>query len=183
MSFRASNGHWRKRDLFVDVIRHFAETDRGLPEEFAPYWLNKKLDPQDKRPILRDLFIEAGDPVGVKFAKKYLGGWDHFQALLKCTWFSKVYQEWQIELRANIKANALQKIQEISEEGSAQSLAAAKYLANGEYTEEGKASAKRGRPSKEEVQGELKRQVKALTQAEEDFNRMTQFAVINGGKK
>ncbi len=177
--WRTDNGHWIKRELFVDVLRRFAEAHREFDESKCPYWLNKKIDEDDTRPILRELFIQTGDTVGIKFANKYLGGWEHFQALLKCEWFSKAIQDWTIELKAMIKAKALERIQEIAEEGSAQSLQANKYLANEEYDE---ASSKRGRPTKEEVTGELKRQVKAVTQADEDYNRMTAFTVVKGGK-
>jgi hypothetical protein len=132
-------------------------------------------------PELREKFLELNDPTGFKFAEKYLESYARLENLLTQGWFKNSWDDWQNELRARIKSEALKRIQEISEEGSAQSLNAAKYLANGEYLEG--AGAKRGRPSKEEVSGELKRQVKAIDVLNEDFNRMTGLTVVQGGKK
>ena len=132
-------------------------------------------------PNLKKAFMEVRDPIGFNFAESHLGGFDQLERLHKFVWFKREWDKWQKELRASIKAEALKRIQEIASEGSTQSLAAAKYLANGEYLDE--ASSKRGRPTKEEVTGELKRQVKAIEIRNEDYNRMTGLTVVQGGKK
>lgn len=132
-------------------------------------------------PELRKKFLECQDPVGYKFAEKHLGGYEFLEKLLKTNWFKPHWTTWQEQLRAEIKSKALERIQEIAVEGSAQSLNAAKYLANGEYID-GIKTPGRGRPTKEEVSGELKRQVKALDVKQEDYSRMTALTLIQGGK-
>ncbi len=130
----------------------------------------------------RTKFLELKDPVGVKFAEKYLGGYMELERIMKFAWFKPYWDTWQKELRAILKSEALERIQAISAESSAQSLNAAKYLANGDYIEEG--SAKRGRPSKDELSGELKRQVKLIDEIDQDIQRMTAggLKVITGGR-
>lgn len=127
----------------------------------------------------RKKFLELRDPIGFKFAEKYLSGYQELERVMKFSWFLEHWEEWQKELRAAIKSDALERIQEISVEGSAQSLNAAKYLANGEYLED---APKRGRPSKAEVTGELKRNVKVIEELNEDYKRMTGLTVVQGGK-
>jgi hypothetical protein len=151
----------------------------------------KKFNKQ-KMAELKALFLKYEDPIGVEFGKEALGSFTDLQRFLTFKWFNEAWELWQTELRAIIKSRALQRIQEISQEGSAQSLNAAKYLANGEYIEG--TGSKRGRPTKEEVTGELKRQVKAIDVLDEDFKRMTGLptkwlagetpvTVVQGGKK
>ena len=136
-------------------------------------------------------FLDYKDPVGVVFAEKHLGGYSELQRLLKFNWFSTEWTKWQEDLRAKIKSEALTRIQEISSEGSAQSLNAAKYLANGEYEE---TKNTKGRPTKEMIKGELKRQVEAVQAVNEDYKRMTGLpvtrlagwnpvTVVQGGKQ
>lgn len=133
-------------------------------------------------PELRKKFLEYKDPTGYKLAMEYFGDFKGLQRFLKQKYFKNIWDGWQEELRAEIKSTALARIQEIAQEGSAQSLVAAKYLANGEYIE-GIDTKKRGRPTTEEVTGELKRQVKAVETRQNDYNRMTGLTVVQGGKK
>jgi len=172
---------WRTRDMFVDIVRNPSINTDNFSEEECLYWLEDRQDQEDSRPVLRELFIELGDYTGYKLAKEYLGGYPHLERLLKCAWFAKCFNKWKEELFINTKAKALEKIVEISQTEGASALAASKYLANGEYLEG--LETKRGRPSKEELKGELKRQVEAVSSTNEDFKRMTAFTVVNGGKK
>ena len=176
--FRAGNNNLKTRSLFADgdiAVPGGWQTDYTD----ALYWLYSK---GDERPWLKEEFLKLKDPTGVKFANKFFEDWDHFQYMLRSQWFQDCYKSWQQELRATLKQEALEVIKTIMMEGSTQSFAAAKFIATSEYDEEGK-SAKRGRPSKEEVQGELKKAAKALSQTEEDYNRMMGLTVIQGGKK
>ena len=176
--FRAGNNNLKTRSLFADGEKAGPggwETDYSG----ALYWLYSK---DDERPFMKDEFLKLKDPTGVKFANKFFEDWEHLQYLLKAKWFRECWDSWQSELKATLKQEALEVIKTIMTEGSTQSFAAAKFIATSEYEQEGKTS-KRGRPSKEEVQGELKNALKAATQTEEDYNRMMGFTVINGGKK
>jgi hypothetical protein len=61
-------------------------------------------------------------------------------------------------------------------ENGAQALAAAKFIATGEYDK-----SSRGRPSKAELDGKLKEAAQALSVEDEDLKRIG-LKVINGGK-
>jgi len=116
----------------------------------------------------RTTFVALGDPTGYKWAMKYLKDYEHWKQLMKCSWFEEAYICWNNELKQKIRSRALDKIQDIADNGlPAQSLVAAKYLASFEWEKN-----PRGRPSKEELSGELKRQVKALEEEEDDFKRI-----------
>lgn len=176
--FRAGNNNLKTRSLFADGEKAGPggwETDYSG----ALYWLYSK---DDERPFMKDEFLKLKDPTGVKFANKFFEDWEHLQYLLKAKWFRECWDSWQSELEAILKQEALEVIRTIMMEGSTQSFAAAKFIATSEYKQEGKASTKRGRPSKEEVQGELKNAIKAASQTEEDYNRMMGLTVIQGGK-
>lgn len=167
------------KSLFADVPSSHID---GLQDEEAPYWLSECDIEGDKRPVFKDEFLRLRDATGVKLAHKYLASFEHLQRLLECHWFKSQWDLWVKELYAILKQEALERIEEISKEGSAQSLSAAKYIAD-MVSGESATPKKRGRPSSEEVSGELKNQVRQLTKAEEDYNRLTQWNVIKGGKK
>lgn len=117
----------------------------------------------------RKTFVEFNDPTGYKWAMKYLGDYAHWKALLKCKWFVEALDVWIDELETKIRSEALDKIKEIQDEGQpAQSLVAAKYLAGFEW----KAKGTRGRPSKQEVAGELKRATAILETEKTDAQRI-----------
>lgn len=178
--FKGDSGSWLTRGLFADVSRQNPGpdvTEESIAKAHYCLW-----DAGDTgKPMLRDLFMEMRDITGIRFANKYLGGYDHLQKLLAVPWFKKEYDSWIQELRLIYRAEAIARIEEIQNEGSAQSLAAAKYLA--ELDSENKGASKRGRPSSEEVTGELKRAVRQEQTAKEDYNRMMGLTVITGGKQ
>lgn len=117
---------------------------------------------------IRNTFVELGDPTGYKWAIKYLGDYEHWKTLMKCKWFQEAYEVWINELETKVRSDALEIIQKIAQEGlPTQSLVAAKYLASFEWKK-----GERGRPSKSELQGELKRAAQALTVEDDDANRI-----------
>jgi hypothetical protein len=127
----------------------------------------------------RKTFLSLRDPTGYLWAVKYLGSWEHWEYLMRSSWFEEAYNGWVRELKTVLKMEALQKIDEIARSGSVQAFPAAKYLASAEWE---KAVRTRGAPSKEELQGELRNAVKELTVLEEDAQRMG-LTIIQGGKK
>jgi len=116
----------------------------------------------------RTTFVDMGDPTGYTWAMKYLGDYEHWLKLCNCNWFKPALEVWQNELKQKVRSRALERIRTIQDKGSeSQSLAAAKYLAGFEW-EKGS----RGRPSKAEVAGELKKQVQLLEAEDDDYNRI-----------
>lgn len=172
--YKGPNGHWMTEALFYEKA---IERVASLRKYDPVFTLNV-----DKPGLInsRKTFVEIGDPTGYQWAIKYLGDWAHWLRLQECAWFTDAVAVWKAELKEKLRAEAVQKIQNImaSSDSEAQVIAAAKFLAQGEY-EEG--SKKRGRPSKAEVQGELKKAVREASIEDDDFNRIG-LSVINGGK-
>ena len=88
--------------------------------------------------------------------------------LEKCSWFREAHDKWQKELRMREKSQAIKKIKEIAESDSSQALAASKYLATADYDKKDS----RGRPSKAEIKGELKRSVRLIEEDAADGERI-----------
>jgi len=137
-------------------------------------------DLYDERPGLincRTTFVDLKDPTGRKWALTYLGDWNHWLRLMRCQWFREAYEVWIAELNLQLKSEAIAKALEImGGENGAQALAAAKFIATQEYDK-----STRGRPSKQELDGELKKAAQALSIEDEDLARIG-LSVIKGGK-
>lgn len=126
----------------------------------------------------KDTFVELGDPTGYDWAMKYLDSYDHWIRLMKTEWFRVQYESALAELLMKFKAAALKRIQEIQTSANeGQALAASKYMAERGWEKSG-----RGRPSKEEVTGEMKKLTRDIEQTDQDFDRLG-LQVIKGGKK
>lgn len=169
--YKASNGIWLTEAIFWERANDKPVSQRTHEPIFSLY---------DDKPGLvncRTTFVNFKDPTGRKWALTYLGDWNHWTRLMRCKWFREAYDSWIMELNAQLKSEALSKVMEIMQgENSAQALAAAKYIASAEYDKVG-----RGRPSKSEMEGELKRAAEAVAVEDEDLARIG-LTVINGGK-
>lgn len=117
----------------------------------------------------RTTFIELQDPTGYKWAQKYLASWEHMERLLKAPWFVKEFEEWVAELEMKLKSEAIQKVIEIASQPGPQAYLAAKYIAAHDWKTRLHG---RGRPSKEELSGELKRAADIITREDEDAKRI-----------
>lgn len=118
------------------------------PREACVYTL--KRDDHNGYPSIRRLFLECMDPVGYLFAETHLGGWDHLQKLLELDWFREHWDAWQIELETKIRAQALQKLLEGSNDKASKNHADLNkfLLSRGWVTPNEK---KRGAPTKAEI--------------------------------
>lgn len=114
-------------------------------------------------------YVADGDPTGYTTATRLLDGYPHWKQLEKAMWFRAAKAIWDEELDAKLKAEALLKIRELSKGDDAKALQAAKYLANQEYKEK---TSKRGRPSKEEVEGKLNEDAEEAKRLREDAERI-----------
>lgn len=116
----------------------------------------------------RKTFVELGDPTGYQWAVLYLGDWSHWEELWKASWFREAVEVWRNELRMKQQAEAIKTISKIAANPEdKQSLSAAKYLAEQAWTK-----GQRGRPSKSEVQGNLKKAIEAMSVEDEDLKRI-----------
>jgi hypothetical protein len=160
--FKTENNVWYTQALFWEHVINKPIDQRLFEPVFSLY---------DDKPGLincRKTFVELGDPTGYKWAIRYLGDYEHWKRLVKCSWFQEAYDVWMNELKMKLQSEALDTIRDISQgENPAQALVASKYLASFEWEKKG-----RGRPSKEEVQGELKHAARVLSEEDKDFERI-----------
>ncbi len=161
--YKSPNNAWYTAALFWDMVITRTLEQRMIQPVFTLH--------EDKEGYVncRKTFVELGDPTGYKWAMKYLGDWAHWKELVKAKWFAKALEEWREELRIKIQSEALDVIRAVSITDDKQALVAAKYLAEYGWV---KAGTGRGRPSKAEVQGELKKAVEAISVEDEDAKRI-----------
>jgi hypothetical protein len=106
------------------------------------------------------------------FANKHLDGWEHWQMLCKAGFFKPYIARWREELALKIKAEALQRIQELAKDATSRNHAELnKYLANEAWKVE-KTLGTRGRPTKAQVASAAKEEALALSDLKNDFERM-----------
>ena len=119
------------------------------------------------------LYMEMEDPTEYEFANTYLGGWVHWELLCRASWFIPYVTRWRLELDLKMKSQAIKKIKEVAKQNSPNMFQANKMLIERAWeAKTPKTSTKRGRPSTEEVQGELNRVVEEERQIDEDWNRL-----------
>jgi len=128
---------------------------------------------------LRKAYVSLGDPTGYKLSQVYLEDFSHWQLLMKCPWFKEAKEVWDLELDAKLASEGLDAIKTYADgvEGvsPAVQLTAARYLADKAYKRSGKpqsSGAGRGRPSKEEVEGNLKAETASAAEVAKDLDRI-----------
>lgn len=166
--YRAADGRFRTLSLFKETIQQ--PTAKKYSYVFT-------LNTEDKDvPSLHKLFVESQDPTEYTFANEVLGSWTHWQNLKQCTWFKPYYEAMRLELDTKLQSKGVEVMRAIAKGKSPAAAQAARWFAEGSWDK--KLATKRGRPSKEEVQGELKRQAAAESELSEDADRIG--AVTNG---
>lgn len=128
-------------------------------------------DPDGNRYIsLRRLFVACEDPTEYTFAMRAFGSWRHWVRIRGLQWFQPFYQDWRSELETRLRSIGNQQLLAASRaEDTKISVTAARYLANGEFAP---ALKKRGRPTKEEIEGERIRAAKLADELEDDAARI-----------
>jgi hypothetical protein len=159
--YKAPNGNWYTQALFVETHQELETT--GFQPIFTLY------GERDGYISARKTFVELGDPTGYKWAMEYLGDYNHWHKLMQSPWFRDAYDVWIAELNAKNQSEAISRILEISKTDSPQALPAAKYIAESGWS---KPAAKRGRPSKAEITGELKEAVRVAENTADDMKRI-----------
>lgn len=169
--YKNENGVWLTSALFHDRLETIRPEDRVYQPVFSLH---------TERPGMiccRTTFVSVGDPTGYKWALQYLGDMEHWYKLMKAKWFEEAVEEWRKELMLRLKSEAVEQIYRIAmTEGSKSQLPAARFLAEMDKPAHG-----RGRPSKAEMDAELKKAVKLVEQEDEDLERIG-LTVIQGGK-
>lgn len=163
LPFRNEQNQRFSKQLFYELWKDLSPDQRiGEP----PFTLNVK---RDGFVCFREEYIRDADPTGYKTSTKLLGDFNYWKHLLKAGWFRESVSDWNDELDAKLQAEAFDKIRDIAAGDDAKALNAAKFIANKEYK---KTINRRGRPSKEEVEGRLVEEAASQKAVEEDFARI-----------
>lgn len=170
--FKSTRNQWYTSCLFYERWVETPKEDRVIDCQFALYG--------DVEGLIdcKATFIELMDPTGYLWAQKYLESWEHWERLLRAPWFQEAVETWVRELKLKLKSEAIQKVREIASGSSPQSLPASKYLATADWEETRNV---RGRPSKEELRGKLKENVRLIEEEREDAKRIG-LTLVQGGK-
>lgn len=156
---------------------------RYTKQLFHEQWINLPIEDRTIAPVfslyldkeglinLGKEYIADGDPSGYKTATRIFQDYGYWKHLMKAGWFREAVATWNEELEAKLYSEGLDKIREIARSDDKGALTAAKYLADKNFLLE-KKTAVRGRPSKEEVEGHLKREADEQKQLLSDAERI-----------
>jgi hypothetical protein len=191
--YRGPTGHYYLRGLFLEtmpLVTGARSIDSPLIDELGarPIFTLKTYDytlPSDS-PFYREggnnllrsfheLYVQYSDPAEYTFATENLGSYEHWKRLVECSFFEPYLAEMRVSLDAKLESEALQAARKVAQAGlGPQSLQAAKWL----HDAVKEPKTKRGRPSKDEVQGELRRTAKEQSELDSDLKRL---GILNNG--
>lgn len=146
-----------------------------IPEEreiFGTKWTLKEEDHEHNGklyPSMKRIYIEMEDVTEYEFAMATLGSYKHWERVLESPIIRPHVDQWRKELNLKLKARAMKSIIKSATEDEKLSFQAMKYLADNEYLDK---KNKRGRPSKDEVKAELKREVEINKSFRDDAERI-----------
>lgn len=146
-----------------------------LPDErpeFGTSWTLKEKDLIVGDKIYRSMkrvYLDMEDVTEYDFAMATLGSYKHWERLVESPIIRKHIDQWRKELNLKLKARAMKAIINAATVDEKSSFQAMKYLADNEYLDK---KAKRGRPSKEEVSAELRREVEINKTFKDDAERI-----------
>jgi hypothetical protein len=153
---------WIRDDAGPRPIFTLKTYDHTIPEESVFY---RHQGPNLLKSIYL-LYLEYSDPSEYSFALGAFGSWEHWRQLRESIFFQDTYKLMKDALEAKIKSAAIKAACGVAQSSGPQALQAAKWLHS---LGEGK---KRGRPSKEELAKELKREAEEAKLLEEDTKRL-----------
>lgn len=175
--WKDKGGRWRTLSLFKE---------HEHPDYTAIYTLKEHdITVGGRKYIsLRRKYLELKDPTGYRIATECLGGWEHWKVLNSSKWFGEHSEAWSEELRVLLESEYFGTMTLTAENYARHPSAAAsatKWL-DENYGSKGRYKAKRtkrpaapngrGRPSKEEVAGALKAELRELEDHEADARRV-----------
>jgi len=160
-----SMGRYRTESLFLE--RSYGKNNPDL----RPVYTLKDRDHEGLRSA-KQLYVMMQDPAEYAFAKEFLGSYEHWKKLCNCPWFQPYLTEWRHELEVKMRSQAVMSIHEMSTGDNSTALAAAKYIAERGWDKSKANQAKRGRPTKEEVEHERKVQADMDTDMEAALERI-----------
>lgn len=118
---------------------------------------------------MKKLYIAMEDVTEYDFAMASLGSYKHWERVTESPIIRPHIEQWRKELNLKLKARAMKSIIKSATEDEKLSFQAMKYLADNEYLDK---KTKRGRPSKDEVKAELRREVESSKNFRDDAERI-----------
>ena len=118
---------------------------------------------------MKKLYIEMEDVTEYEFAQATVGSYKHWERLLDSPIIRPHIDQWRKELNLKLKARAMKSIIKAATEDEKLSFQAMKYLADNEYLD---SKSKRGRPSKDEIKAELRKEVQSNQSLKADAERI-----------
>lgn len=170
--FRNNESGWYTRCLFYETCVGIEVARRNCEPVFTlhadiPDLLNFGTE------YIRDM-----DPTGYTTSKRILKDYQHWLHLMKFTWFTNAKEQWDMEIDARVRSEAIASIRVIANDPEDKgALQAAKYLADKGLSENAKKG--RGRPSKLEVEAALKAETEEQKRIEKDMERIFSLKAVN----
>lgn len=154
------------RGLFLE--QSYLKNDKSMVQ----YTLRDEDHPDGYKSLYK-LYIEEEDPTEYVFASKFLDSYDHWMMLCECTWFQEEAVRWRRDLTQKLKARAMTIVKSVAEsDGHKNQFEAVKILLNGGWDRKEPKTKGPGRPTKEAIKGELRRQAEEDKELQEDFKRV-----------
>jgi hypothetical protein len=115
----------------------------------------------------RELYLSCDDPTEYEVATKYLGGWKHWQRILRSTPLRRAIDDWRMELEAKLRSRGVQGMLAAAATGGTRGANAAKWLADRGWEQRAA-----GAPSKAEKARALKVEQHMEKAVESDLQRI-----------
>lgn len=115
---------------------------------------------------LKKLYLEMEDPTEYEFATVYFVDFPHWQKCSNNAYIKKHVDQWRMELELKLRARAIRSLIGQAEKGN---FNAAKFVAGKEW------ETKRGRPSKAEKEGALRKEAVLREEVADDASRVVDF--------
>ena len=157
---------WHTKGLFYETT---IPEDR---ESMGTSWTLKEDDHHADGKVyksMKKLYIFMEDVTEYDFAQTTLGSYKHWERLLESPIIRPHIEQWRKELNLKMKARAMKSIIKAATEDEKLSFQAMKYLADNEYLD---TKSKRGRPSKDELKAELRKEVQTNKTLMDDAARI-----------
>lgn len=158
--FRDVMGRFRTQSLFKEM-----NSDKKYPAYFT-----LKDQDVDGMISMRRVYLEISDPVEYETAQVLLGDYKHWQVLCSRDWFKEHVEQWRLELEAKLDSEAVRALRKTTNDDKSTSRAScARTMLEKPWRTK---QSLRGRPSKDEQAGYLKRASEEISEIEEDRKRL-----------
>lgn len=118
---------------------------------------------------MKKFYLETEDVTEYDFAMAALGSYKHWERVLESPIIRPHIDQWRKELNLKLKARAMRSIIKTATEEDKWTFQAMKYLADNDYLDK---KNKRGRPSKDEIKAELRKEVEINKTFKDDAERI-----------